>query len=206
MIAFLLQGFALGLPAAATPGPLQAYFLGQTMKIGWKKTLPSALAPLLSDGPIILLVLVILAQTPEWFLGGLKVVGGMFILYLAKGAYETYKKSDAPLQVKDESSHRGLLNASVTNLLNPNPYIFWSILAGPILLTAWRESPVHGLSFLAGFYGTLIGGFAILIMTFALARSLGSRLVRSLSGLSFLALLIFALVQIGSGLMTFLPA
>ena len=83
MLGFFLRGLALGLPAAAQPGPFQAYLLSQTMKNGWRHTLPAALAPLLSDGPIIILVVLILTQLPPWFLRVVRIAGGVFILYLA---------------------------------------------------------------------------------------------------------------------------
>jgi threonine/homoserine/homoserine lactone efflux protein len=42
----IIRGLLLGLPAAAQPGPLQAYLLGLTMRRGWRRALPAALAPL----------------------------------------------------------------------------------------------------------------------------------------------------------------
>ena len=87
MLPYLLRGPALGLPAAAQPGPFQAYLLSQTMRNDWRRTLPAALAPLISDGPILVLVLLILAQLPDSFLRFLQLAGGLFILYLAWRAY-----------------------------------------------------------------------------------------------------------------------
>ncbi|NJN98663.1 MAG: LysE family transporter [Anaerolineales bacterium] len=84
-----MQGLTLGLSATAAPGPFQAFLLGQALKHGWKQTLPATLAPLVSDGPIIFLVLLVLTQTPLWFLNGLQIVGGLFVLYLAKGSVST---------------------------------------------------------------------------------------------------------------------
>ncbi|UCG23698.1 MAG: LysE family translocator [Chloroflexota bacterium] len=200
MLAYLIQGIFLGFPAAATPGPLQAYFLSQTMRSGWRKTIPSAFAPLLSDGPIILLVLFFLTRTPDWLLRGLRIVGGLFILYLALNALILFRKQQEPETLVTESSGKGLFKAVVTNVLNPNPYIFWSLVAGPILIAAWRESSLYGAGFVVGFYGTLIGGFVALIIIFATAGRLSPRLVRALSGLSTLALIAFGIYQLWSGL------
>lgn len=198
MLAYFLQGILLGFPAAATPGPLQAYFLSQTMRSGWRKTLPSAFAPLLSDGPIILLMLFVLTRTPDWLLRGLRIVGGLFILYLAFGAFVMFRRQLEP-RVVVESSQKGLIKAVVTNLLNPNPYIFWSLVAGPILIAAWRESSLYAAGFMFGFYGTLIGGFATLIVVFATAGRLSPSLFRALTGLSALALFAFGIYQLWSG-------
>jgi threonine/homoserine/homoserine lactone efflux protein len=200
VFAYILQGFFLGFPAAATPGPLQAYFLSQTMRSGWRRTLPAALAPLLSDGPIILLVLFVLTRTPDYFLRGLRIAGGLFILYLSFSALRQFRRLETPQAIVPEASHTGLLKAALTNLLNPNPYIFWGVVAGPILIAAWRESSLYGAGFMLGFYGTMISGFALLIIFFAVASRLSSSLVRLLSGLSALALLAFGIYQLWTGI------
>lgn len=203
MLFYLLQGLTFGLSAAATPGPFQAYLLSQTVKQGWRRTLPAALAPLISDGPIIALVLLLLTQTPNWFLKGVQVVGGLFILYLAWGAYQAFRRYVPYAPAEEESAQRGVLQAALMNLLNPNPYIFWSLIGGPILLEGWRVSASLGLAFLVGIYVALIGGLAALIILFATAQHLGPRINRALIALSALALAAFGLYQIGSGLAAF---
>lgn len=200
MLLYLLQGLTLGFSAAASPGPFQAYLLSQTLKNGWRRTLPAALAPLLSDGPIIALVLLALTQTPAWFLKMLQIAGGLFLLYLARGAYRDSKTADFTQQVTEEPVQQSLLQATLVNALNPNPYIFWSVVAGPILLEGWRQSARLGMSFVIGFYGTLIGGFAGFILLFASARRLDPRLSRILSAISAIALFVFGLYQLWLGI------
>jgi threonine/homoserine/homoserine lactone efflux protein len=201
LIAYFLRGLALGLPAAVTPGPLQAFLLSQTLKNGWRRTLPAALAPLLSDGPIVALVVLVLTQLPPLFLRAIQIAGGLFILYLA---WQTFRATRQPAQpetvVEQPSSRQSLGQAALMNLLNPNPYIFWSIAAGPALLAGWRESAGHGLSFLLGFYGTLIGGFAGLILLFGVTQRIDPRLSRALAYLAVVALLLFGLDQLARGL------
>lgn len=200
MLAYLLQGLALGFPAAMTPGPLQAYFLSQTLLIGWRKTLPSAFAPLISDGPIVLLVLLVLSQFPPWYLHFLRVAGGIFIIYLAARAFLNWRRNQHSDEGQVESSRRGLLRATITNLLNPNPYLFWAFVAGPIFLAAWRESSAQGLLFLLGFYGTLVGGFALLILIFAGTRRFGPRARSMLVIIAISILATFGVYQLSNGL------
>jgi threonine/homoserine/homoserine lactone efflux protein len=195
---YFFYGLSLGGPAAATPGPFQAFLLSQTLKNGWKRTLPASLAPLLSDGPIIALVLLVLTQTPDWFLTLLRIGGGCFLIYLAKEAYAVSKRSPADTPVLGESSQRGLLKAVIMNGLNPNPYIYWGLVGGPILLEAWRQAPSLGVSFLVGFYGTLVGGIAAFIVLFAMAGRLGGGVTRSLSLVSAVLLFSFGLYQLWS--------
>ncbi len=199
MTGYLLTGVSLGFYAAISPGPFQAFLLAQSLKTGWKRTLPASLAPLFTDGPIIALVLLLLTQTPNWFLSALRIAGGFFIVYLAKGAFDSFRQGDFSLEATVEASERGMLKAIMMNALNPNPYIFWSVVAGPILLEGWRQAPQLGLSFLIGFYGTMVSGLAGLIILFATARQLGPKVTRILSGVSAAALLIFGLYQIWEG-------
>jgi threonine/homoserine/homoserine lactone efflux protein len=199
MLFYLLQGLTLGFSAGVSPGPLQAYFLAQTLKNGWKRTLPAAFAPLISDGPIILLVLLVLTQTPDWFRRGLQIAGGGFILYLAWGAFQTFRRPPEWLAVAPEQGNHSLREATVMNLLNPNPYIFWSTILGPILIAGWQEAPSVGMSFILGFYVAMISIFMGFIALFGTARQLGPQMTKGLSGVSALALAGFGVYQIGTG-------
>ncbi|MCB0077732.1 MAG: LysE family transporter [Anaerolineales bacterium] len=188
MLGFLLTGLALGLPAAAQPGPFQAYLLGQTMRNGWQRTLPAALAPLFSDAPIVALVLLLLTQLPPLALLLLKGAGGLFLLYLAWGAFRSWRAFRATPVNDSAAGRQSLREATLMNLLNPNPYAFWSTVGGPLLLEAWRLSVGHALSYLIGFYGALIGGMALLIVLFGALQQLGPRVERALLALSVVLL------------------
>ena len=200
MIAYFIQGLLLGLPAAASPGPLQAFFLSETMRVGWRRTLPTALAPLISDLPIILLVLLILTRTPDWLLRIIRIGGGLFLLYLAASYLVSFRRGSQDESIQEQPIRSSVFKAALTNLLNPNPYIFWGIVAGPILLSALRQSASLGLSFILGFYGTLIGGFILFITIFATGRRYTPRLISSFSLLAIVALALFGLFQLISGI------
>ncbi|MEZ4642209.1 MAG: LysE family transporter [Chloroflexota bacterium] len=195
MFAYLLQGLVLGGTAAIQPGPFQVYLLSQTLKNGWLRTLPAALAPLISDGPIIALVVFILTQTPAWFLILLRLVGGLFLLYLAWGAYKGMGKTAVSDPPANTATQQSVLKAALMNALSPNPYIYWATITGPILIEAWRNSALSGLGFLLGFYGALVGGFAGFVILFALSGRLDARVNRVLGGASALALFAFGVYQ-----------
>ena len=65
MLGYLFLGMTYAFAAAVQPGPFQAYLISQTISNGWRSTLPAAFAPLLSDGPIILVVLLVLSRMPS---------------------------------------------------------------------------------------------------------------------------------------------
>jgi threonine/homoserine/homoserine lactone efflux protein len=200
MVAYFIQGLLLGFPAAASPGPLQAFFLSETMRVGWRRTLPTALAPLISDLPIILLVLLILTRTPDWLLRIIRIGGGLFLLYLAASHLVSFRRGSQDESTPEQPIRSSVFKAALTNLLNPNPYIFWGIVAGPILLSALRQSASLALSFILGFYGTLIGGFILFITIFATGRRYAPRLISSFTLLAIVALALFGLFQLISGI------
>jgi threonine/homoserine/homoserine lactone efflux protein len=199
LIFYFLQGATLGLSATATPGPFQAFLLSQTLKNGWRSTLPTSLAPLISDIPIVTLVLLILTRTPSWLLGGLQLAGGIFILYLAWGTLSSLTSAPVAVDVNVEAARHSFSKGVLMNALSPGPYLFWSVLAGPIVLEAWRRSPGLGISFVIGFYAMLIGGFALFVVVFATASRFGPKVSLVLRVISGMALVIFGLYQVWIG-------
>jgi threonine/homoserine/homoserine lactone efflux protein len=197
MLIYLVQGLGYGLAAAAQPGPFQTYLVAQALNQGWRRTLPAALAPLVSDGPIIALVLLALSQVPAWFQRFLYLAGGAFILYLAWNAYCGWRAGHTETPAGGGGS---LWRAALTNVLSPGPYLYWSLVTGPILLEGWRRAPGDGAAFLAGFYLAMVGSLAGLISLFADARQLGPHVNRALLSVSALALLGFGLYQLWRGL------
>jgi len=204
MAGYLLTGISLGFYAAVSPGPFQAFLLAQALKNGWRRTLPASLAPLFSDGPIVALVLLVLTQTPDWLLSGLRLAGGVFILYLAWGALSAARSPVSPAARPPDSGSGNLGKAVLMNILNPNPYLFWGVVAGPILLEGWRQAPQLGLSFVLSFYGVLVGGLAGLIVLFATARHLGPKVTRGLEFFSAGMLAVFGVYQVWLGVQALL--
>jgi threonine/homoserine/homoserine lactone efflux protein len=197
---YIVQGIGYGLAAAAQPGPFQTYLISQTLIKGWRRTLPAALAPLLSDGPIIFVCLLVLSQMPAWLHRFLYIAGGLFLLYLAYGSYQSWKNFHLAIPSQESGAQQSVLKAALINILSPGPYIFWSLVTGPILVTAWRERPVYGLGFLAAFYGAMILSLSTIILVFGFARQLGPRVNRALLGISAIALFCFGLIQLWLGI------
>ena len=192
---YLLQGIGFGFAAASQPGPFQTYLISQSISRGWRRTLPSALAPLLSDGPIIALCLLVLSQVPVWMEQVLYGVSGVFILYLAWGALRAWRAPPVP-EVLEVDAGLPMGKAVVMNVLSPGPYIFWTLVTGPILVAGWRESPTYGLSFIGGFYLMLVGGLATIVLVFGLAARFGEGIKHTMLGVSAFALLVFGLHQL----------
>ena len=200
MFSLILKAAAIGLSAGVTPGPFQAILLSYAIQGGRKKALPAAFAPLVSDGPVILLVLLVLNNVPDSFLRVLQIGGALFLLYLAWDscrAFRNYREVEAQEEVK---GFHTLLKATGSNLLAPGPWLFWSLINGPNLLEAWAVSPWWAVGYLAGFYGVFVLTNLVLIGLFATLRKAGEKVRKALLLVSAIALAGFAVYQFLQGI------
>jgi threonine/homoserine/homoserine lactone efflux protein len=87
-------------------------------------------------------------------MGVISLLGACFLIYLGL--------SNLRVNVKESKDHLGkdnaLLRGIVTNLLNPNTYVFWLTIGGPRIL---ENAQIHHISatilFILGFYLMLVG-------------------------------------------------
>ena len=196
MLHYLLIGFTFAFAAAIQPGPLQAYLVSQALSQGWRRTWPAAFAPLLSDAPIAILALSALHFAAAGLLSVLQCAGGLFLLYLAALAFKAWRTYDSRQRTESRGS---LFKAAIVNVLNPNPYLGWSLVMGPLFMRAWQEAPRYAAALLLGFYATMIATTIGIILLFAAAAGLGPKINRILVGISALALVLFAFYELWSG-------
>ena len=99
LLPILIMAGGYAFASAVQPGPFLAYLVSQSLTHGWRRTLPAAFAPFLSDGPIIVVVLFILTRLPAALLIYLRLAGGVFLLYLAYGAFQSWRtfRTNEPL-------------------------------------------------------------------------------------------------------------
>jgi threonine/homoserine/homoserine lactone efflux protein len=191
LLGYLISGATFGFAAVVQPGPMQAYLLARAASHGWRRTLPAAFAPLFSDVPVIAVTVLVLSRMPVWLTQWLRAAGGVFVLYLAFGAFKAWRTWEPARASQLPSAGRSLFEATTVNLLNPNPWIAWSLVLGPLLLKGWREAPSHGAALLIGFYSVMVLGTGLMIVLFGMAGKLGGAVSRTLIGLSAVALAAF---------------
>jgi threonine/homoserine/homoserine lactone efflux protein len=195
----LLLWVTYAFAAAVQPGPLQAYLVSEALRRGWRHTIPATLAPLLSDPPIIAIVLFVLSRVPARLELALRLAGGVFLLYLAGRAFAAWSRASGSPGDGAGGARRTVMSAAAVNLLNPNPWLAWSLVLGPLLLQAWRVSPARGVALLLAFYGTMVACTAGIVILVAGARRLGPRVAHGLVGLSGVALAGFGIWQVWMG-------
>jgi threonine/homoserine/homoserine lactone efflux protein len=134
-------------------------------------------------------MLFILGRASDSLLLAIQIIGGLYLLYLAYVTVRVLRKPLSDSTAHTDSGQRTLFQATLTNLLNPNSYLFWGTVGVQTLVQGWREGPINGVSFLLGFYVVLIGGLAATIMLFGLAGGLEPRIRFALNALAAIILL-----------------
>jgi len=196
----IIIGATFAFAAAVQPGPLQAFLLSRVAAHGWRRTLPAAASPLLSDGPIALVVLLLLGQVPVTLLWVLQAAGGVLLLYLAGATFRAWRAGRQQDEESVISAPRTLLEAALVNILNPNPYLGWSLVLGPQALKAWSRAPSHAVALIAAFYLTMVAMLALIIVLFGTTRALGARGRRVLVLVSAVALAALGVYQVAASL------
>ena len=154
-IPFLVSGAIFGLAAGISPGPLLTLVISETLKHNRKAGIAVAIAPVLTDVPIVLISLYILAKLSQSHivLGTISILGALFIGYLA---YESIAVRGIEITAK-EIGIKSLRRGVITNFLSPHPYLFWVMVGAPIVLKAYRMNFMSAVLFIFGFYFFLVG-------------------------------------------------
>jgi threonine/homoserine/homoserine lactone efflux protein len=151
----LFFGIVFGLAAGLSPGPLITLVVSETLKNGRKEGIEVAVAPLISEPPIIAFVLIILSRIAgnSILMAMISLLGACYLAYLG---LSNLKAAVKPSRDRLEKS-RSLLKGVTTNLLNPNAYMFWLTIGGPRILEGAGVNVSAAILFVLGFYGMLVG-------------------------------------------------
>jgi threonine/homoserine/homoserine lactone efflux protein len=164
--------------------------------------------PLVSDPPVIAACLLALAGLPPGLLRLLSLAGGALLVWMGastlRDLWRERPGADAGLAPAPAAgggpvatpSAAGFWRAALVNLLNPNAWLFWSLVGGPILAGALRGAALAPLAFLGPFYLALTATNVATVLVFGAVGRLGPRAARTLGGLSALAFLALGLVQL----------
>ncbi len=169
MIYFLTIGTVLGLSAGFTPGPLLTLVISETLQHDIKSGVKVALAPIITDLPIIILTLFVLSKLTSFhnILGVISLVGGFFILFMS---YESIRTKGVELNLR-KVEPRSLIKGVLANALSPNPYLFWFTVGAPIMAKAISLNISAFLVFIISFYTFLVGSKIVLAILIGKSKS-----------------------------------
>ncbi len=153
----LLAGLSLGLGAGITPGPLMTLVVTSALDRGFGAGARVAMAPLLTDAPIVALSVALVSSVSSGVVRWMGVGGGLVVVAVGIATLRRGRVDGL-----DRGGGADLWRGVVVNVSSPHPWIFWVGVGGPLLVAAWRDSTAYGLAFLAGFYLLLVGSKVVM--------------------------------------------
>ena len=188
----LLLGVSLGWAAGISPGPLFALVVTTAIQKGTAAAARIAVAPLITDAPVVALTVAVLSTVPDRVVRGLGVAGGVYLVWL--GIQEIRASSVPAMSASEAGPATDLWRGALTNVLNPQMWTFWIAVGAPIVATA--ESSASAAAFLVGFYTLLVGSKVVLAVAIGASRErlLDERRVRMLGLLGGVGLIAIGLV------------
>jgi len=181
-----LLGLTIGWAAGISPGPLNLLVVQSAIRSGAAAGALVAIAPLITDAPIITLSLVVASTVPDAVLTAMSIAGGLYLIWL--GVAEWRSSGDTMLE-SAPGSH--LRRGVVANLLSPHPWLFWLTVGGPTTVRAWERTPAAAVGFVVAFFVVLVGVKIVIAVVVARAgRRLsdrGQRLAGKVGGVALIA-------------------
>ena len=151
IIALIVAGISLGVIEGIKPGPLLAMVIRETLSGGLRAGIRTAAAPIFTDGPLIIISL--FAAT--WFASNPTILALISILgavFLMKMGLECFSMNPPTLENDNYDYTTSFRRGILTNLLNPNVYIFWFLIGGPLMARVAIEEPLAPIGYAAVSY------------------------------------------------------
>ena len=159
--AFVSRAF-LGLSAGWSPGPLLTLVITETLRSGIGAGFRVAVAPLITDTPIILVALVLMPRlnTSLTVMGVITLAGAAVISWMAIESMTFKGTAGETTPAPPASIWRGV----VANALNPSPYLFWFTVGGALVLRTADQNRPAAAVFILVFYSCLVGSKMMLAL------------------------------------------
>jgi threonine/homoserine/homoserine lactone efflux protein len=192
-VEYLIYGLTLGLGSGISPGPLMALVIAASLRSGLRGGLQVAVAPLLTDVPIVALALLVISRLPDQALRWIGIVGGLVVAWLGIELLRSGRTAELPpSDIGTSQPELELLRGVLVNFTNPHPYLFWISVGAPTVLDAWSKSPWQAAAFVGGFYVLLVGIKMVLAWALSQAQTVlstrGYRTALVVSGCAMLVL------------------
>ena len=185
-------GAILGVVEGVKPGPLLTMVIRETLSGGLRAGVRTAAAPIFTDGPLVIVSLLAAGwiSTQPTILIAISILGAGYLLKMGLECFtiEPPPSDLAGIDVSD-SFKRGIL----TNLLNPNVYIFWFLIVGPLMASVADEEPLAPVAYALTFLVSIIMVKSLIALAFDRTRgNLSHSTYKAVLSLCGLAMIVFA--------------
>ena len=155
VLGLALAGITLGVVEGVKPGPLLTTVIKETLTSGFRGGMRAASAPIFTDGPLILFSIFMagwIATQPLVFCG-IAILGAIF---LTRMGMECFYPEIPDIDTNDVDLSKSLKRGILTNLLNPNAYIFWLLVGGPLMATVADTEPIAPYAYAISFILSIV--------------------------------------------------
>ena len=155
ILGLAIAGATLGLVEGIKPGPLLTMVIRETLSGGLRAGLWTAAAPIFTDGPLVIFSLFAaawIATNPSALL--LITLAGA--IFLAQMGYECFGLEPPNMEEDAPPPTGSFLRGVITNLLNPNVYVFWFLIGGPLMASVADEEILAPIAYAITFLVTIM--------------------------------------------------
>ena len=155
ILGLAIAGATLGIVEGIKPGPLLTMVIRETLSGGLRAGLWTAAAPIFTDGPLVIFSLFAaawIATNPS----ALLVITLAGAIFLAQMGYECFGLEPPNMDEEAPPPTGSFLRGVITNLLNPNVYVFWFLIGGPLMASAADEEILAPIAYAITFLVTII--------------------------------------------------
>ncbi len=154
VLSLAAAGLALGVAEGIKPGPLLTMVIRETLSGGLRAGIWTAAAPIFTDGPLVIFSLFAAAwiATNPSILLLITIAGAIF---LAQMGYECFGLEPPDLDADNDLPTTSFFRGIITNLLNPNVYVFWFLIGGPLMASAADKEILAPIAYAVTFLVTI---------------------------------------------------
>ena len=155
ILGLAIAGATLGIVEGIKPGPLLTMVIRETLSGGLRAGLWTAAAPIFTDGPLVIFSLFAaawIATNPS----ALLVITLAGAIFLAQMGYECFGLEPPNMDEDAPPPTGSFLRGVITNLLNPNVYVFWFLIGGPLMASAADEETLAPIAYAITFLVTIM--------------------------------------------------
>ncbi len=192
VLALATAGLTLGIVEGVKPGPLLTMVIRETLSGGLRAGIWTATAPIFTDGPLVIVSLLAASwiSTQPTILIVISIIGAG---YLLKMGLECFTIEPPPSDIAEIDVTGSFKRGVLTNLLNPNVYIFWFLIGGPLMASAADEEPLAPVAYALTFLVSIIVVKSLIALAFDRTRgNLSHSTYKGVLSLCGLAMIAFA--------------
>ena len=152
IIASAFAGFLLAIIEGVKPGPLLTMVIRETLSGDLRSGLWTASAPIFTDGPLIIVSFFFasLIADNSGILVLISILGAAFMFKMGIECFNIEPPS-VTMILEPVSSKKAFGRGVLTNILNPNVYVFWFLIGGPIMAASVEAEPLAPIAYALSF-------------------------------------------------------